>query len=226
MGSKGKAATLVMLHPSAPAREPKVRMHAPSQPLMRSPLSRSQTPTVPRRASRFFRVWLLFRLPCRADHSAYFGLARFIAPILSAVDADQTKQLLDRCQRNSQHENEISVNGIVEKEALVVLQNLALGALQYRVPVYCDLEILHKFVVSSLPPTVLPGIIRQECWPFAMLQKNPNSRLYQSHRHSHPSHSHPADSHLPECWLRCLVCPRRYRASLPSRLRPSLFGSD
>jgi len=41
----------------------------------------------------------------------------------------------------------------------------------------------------------------------AMLQTNPNS-------------------HLPECWLRCLVCPRRYRANLPSRLRPSLFGSD
>ena len=40
-----------------------------------------------------------------------------------------------------------------------------------------------------------------------MLQTNPNS-------------------HLPECWLRCLVCPRRYRANLPSRLRPSLFGSD
>ena len=29
-----------------------------------------------------------------------------------------------------------------------------------------------------------------------------------------------------ECWLHCLVCPRRYRANLPSRLRPSLFGSD
>jgi len=33
-------------------------------------------------------------------------------------------------------------------------------------------------------------------------------------------------NHLPECWLHCLVCPRRYRANLPSRLRPSLFGSD
>ncbi len=30
----------------------------------------------------------------------------------------------------------------------------------------------------------------------------------------------------PECWLHCLVCPRRYRANLPSRLRPNLFGSD
>jgi hypothetical protein len=35
-----------------------------------------------------------------------------------------------------------------------------------------------------------------------------------------------SNSHLPECWLHCLVCPRRYRANLPSRLRPSLFGSD
>jgi hypothetical protein len=32
--------------------------------------------------------------------------------------------------------------------------------------------------------------------------------------------------HMRECWLDCLVCPRRYRANLPSRLRPSLFGSD
>ena len=89
-------------------------IHAPSQPLMRSPLSRFQTPTAPRRTSRFFRVRLLFRSPCRADHSAYFGAASFISPILSAVDACQTKQFLHRCQRNSQHENEISVHGIVE----------------------------------------------------------------------------------------------------------------
>jgi hypothetical protein len=45
-----------------------------------------------------------------------------------------------------------------------------------------------------------------------MLQKNPNSRL---------PHVQSA-----ECWLDCLVCPRRYRANLPSRLRPNLFGSD
>jgi hypothetical protein len=32
----GKAATLVMLQPSAPARESTAWMHAPSQPLMRS----------------------------------------------------------------------------------------------------------------------------------------------------------------------------------------------
>jgi len=59
-----------------------------------------------------------------------------------------------------------------------------------------------------------------------MLRKNSNSRLLHSSR---------------ECWLDCLVskgkfckgkfceetfCPRRYRANLPSRLRPNLFGSD
>src|SRR5215831_10608533 len=94
-GEMVKAATLVMFQPSAPAREPTAWIHAPSQPLMRSPLSRFQTPTAPRRVSRFFRVWLLFRSPCRADHSAYFGLTSFISPILSAVDACKTKQLLD-----------------------------------------------------------------------------------------------------------------------------------
>ena len=54
----GKAATLVMLQPSAPATEPIAWIHAPSQPLMRLPLSRSQTPAPARRVSRFFRVWL------------------------------------------------------------------------------------------------------------------------------------------------------------------------
>jgi hypothetical protein len=67
----GKAATLVMLQTSAPAREPIAWRHAPSQPLMRSPLSQFQTPTAPRRNRRFFRVGLPFRSPCRADHSAF-----------------------------------------------------------------------------------------------------------------------------------------------------------
>jgi hypothetical protein len=35
-----------------------------------------------------------------------------------------------------------------------------------------------------------------------------------------------ANTHLPECWLHMLVCPRRYRALLPSRTRPFLFGCD
>jgi len=44
---------------------------------MRSLLLQFQTPTVPRRVSRFFRVWLLSGLPRLADHPAYFGLAKF-----------------------------------------------------------------------------------------------------------------------------------------------------
>ena len=108
---------MVTLQPSTPAREPTAWTHAPSQPLMRSPLSQFQTPTAPRRVSRFFRVWLPYRSPRRADHSAYFGLARFISPILSAVDGNQTKQLRYLCQRKIWQENEISVHGIVEKRA-------------------------------------------------------------------------------------------------------------
>ena len=76
----------------------------------------SQTPAPPRRVSRFFRVWLPHKSPCRADHSAYFGLASFISPILSAVDVDQTKQSRERCQCRIQGENEISVNRNVENE--------------------------------------------------------------------------------------------------------------
>jgi hypothetical protein len=40
------------------------------------------------------------------------------------------------------------------------------------------------------------------------------------------SNSNAIHLRLAECWLDGLVCPRRYRANLPSRLRPSLFGSD
>jgi len=35
-----------------------------------------------------------------------------------------------------------------------------------------------------------------------------------------------SNTRLPECWLRSLVCPRRYRAFLPSCVRANLFGSD
>jgi hypothetical protein len=52
-------------------------MHVPSQPLMRSLLSQFQTPTAPRRVSRFFRVRMLDRLTVRANHPAYFGSAKF-----------------------------------------------------------------------------------------------------------------------------------------------------
>jgi len=47
-------------------------MRAPPQPLMQSPLLRSQTPAPPHKVSRFFRVWWLGELPRQADHPAYF----------------------------------------------------------------------------------------------------------------------------------------------------------
>jgi hypothetical protein len=81
---------------------------------MRSPLSQFQTPAPPRRVTGFFGSGCPLRSPCRADHSAYFGLTNLISPILSAVDVDQTKQSLHSCQCNSQRENEISVNGLWE----------------------------------------------------------------------------------------------------------------
>jgi len=34
-------------------------------------------PNCPSQSRRFFQVWLLFGLPRQADHSAYFGLAKF-----------------------------------------------------------------------------------------------------------------------------------------------------
>src|SRR5216684_8674135 len=70
-------------------------MHRHS-PLMRSPLLRSQTPTAPRRDGRFFRVWLLFGLPFRADHSAYFGPAKFY---LSQPFQPSTEANLESCSK-------------------------------------------------------------------------------------------------------------------------------
>lgn len=101
---KGKAATLVMFQPSALCE----RAYSLDTCTVAAPdviaAFASQTPAPPRRVSRFFRVWLPCRSPCRADHSAYFGLASFISPILSAVDVDQTKQSRERCQRETQVE--------------------------------------------------------------------------------------------------------------------------
>lgn len=73
-----KAVTLVMLQPPTPAREPTTRTHAPSQPLMQSPLSRNRTPAAPRRVRRFFRVRPPTGSPRLADHPAYFGLANLL----------------------------------------------------------------------------------------------------------------------------------------------------
>ncbi len=57
-------------------------------------------PNYSSQSRRFFRVWMPVELPLRADHSAYFGLAKvLIKPTLSAVDACHPKYLLQSCQR-------------------------------------------------------------------------------------------------------------------------------
>ena len=55
-------------------------------------------PNVSSQSRRFFQVRMPVELPLRADHSAYFGVARFILPTLSAVDACHPKHLLQSCQ--------------------------------------------------------------------------------------------------------------------------------
>jgi hypothetical protein len=112
----GKAATLVMLQPSALCERAYSVNTCTVAALDAIAAFASQTPAPPRRVSRFFRVWLPYRSPCRADHSAYFGLASFISPILSAVDADQSKHSRERCQCEIPSGNEISVNANVENE--------------------------------------------------------------------------------------------------------------
>src|SRR5579859_4073746 len=68
-------------------------------PLMRSLLSQFRTPTAPRRAVGFFRsghpagrpAWLI---------TQSFGLARFIVPTLSTVDAIHTNRELENVNAN------------------------------------------------------------------------------------------------------------------------------
>ena len=56
------------------------------------------SPNFSSQSRRFFQVWMPVELPVRADHSAYFGLANFIKPTLSAVDACHPKHLVQGCQ--------------------------------------------------------------------------------------------------------------------------------
>ena len=100
----GKAATLVMLQPSALCERAYSVDTCTVAALDAIAAFASQTPTPPRRVSRFFQVWLPYRSPCRADHSAYFGLASFISPILSAVDAEKLNSRGELCQRETQAE--------------------------------------------------------------------------------------------------------------------------
>jgi hypothetical protein len=53
-------------------------------------------PDCPSQSRRFFQVWLLFGLPRRADHSAYFGLAKFY---LSQPFQPSTGATLESCLR-------------------------------------------------------------------------------------------------------------------------------
>ena len=53
-------------------------------------------PNCPSQSRRFFQVWLLFGLPRRADHSAYFGLAKFY---LSQPFQPSTEANLESCSK-------------------------------------------------------------------------------------------------------------------------------
>jgi hypothetical protein len=56
-------------------------------------------PNYSSQSGRFFQVWLPVGLPHRADHSAYFGLAKVLfKPTLSAVDESNLRELLKDCQ--------------------------------------------------------------------------------------------------------------------------------
>jgi hypothetical protein len=87
-------------------------MHVPSQPLMQSLLSQIQTPTAPRRVSRFFRVWPPRELPRVADHSAYFGLAKFY---LSQPFQPSTRATLNICWNLVNARNWCNVEKLVTK---------------------------------------------------------------------------------------------------------------
>ena len=53
-------------------------------------------PNYSSQSRRFFQVWLLFGLPRRADHSAYFGLAKFY---LSQPFQPSTEANLESCSK-------------------------------------------------------------------------------------------------------------------------------
>jgi hypothetical protein len=71
-------------------------MHAPSQPFDAITAFAVPNPNSSSQSRRFFQVWLLFGLPHRADHSAYFGLAKFY---LSQPFQPSTEAKLESCSR-------------------------------------------------------------------------------------------------------------------------------
>ena len=73
-------------------------MHVPSQPFDVITAFAVPNPNFSLQNRRF--LWLLGKLPCQANHSAYFGLGKILfKPTLSAVDASKLRELLEDCQR-------------------------------------------------------------------------------------------------------------------------------
>jgi hypothetical protein len=98
-GEIGKAATLVMLQPPAPAREPTAWMHAPSQPLMRSLLSQFQTPTAPRKSQSVFSGLVAHPVALQSGSPSLLRIGNFLfSPTLSAIDGCHPKPLVMGCQ--------------------------------------------------------------------------------------------------------------------------------
>ena len=71
-------------------------MHAPSQPFDAITAFAVPNPNSSSQSRRFFQVWLLFGSPRQADHSAYFGLAKFY---LSQPFQPSTEANLESCSR-------------------------------------------------------------------------------------------------------------------------------
>ncbi len=71
-------------------------MHAPSQPFDAITAFAVPNPNFSSQSRRFFQVWLLFGLPRRADHSAYFGPAKFY---LSQPFQPSTEANLESCSK-------------------------------------------------------------------------------------------------------------------------------
>src|SRR5215468_5684781 len=82
-----------MLQSPTPARESTTWMHVPSQPLMRSLLSQSLTPTTPRRYRRFFRVRVSDESLHRTESPSLLRISYcLLKPTLSAIDASHPKR--------------------------------------------------------------------------------------------------------------------------------------
>src|SRR6185295_1358616 len=79
-------------------REPTAWKHAPSRPLMRSPLSQFQTPTTPRRVVGFFGSGCPAGCPTEPITQSTSDWLILLEPTLSIVDGAKVKRLRVRCQ--------------------------------------------------------------------------------------------------------------------------------